>query len=117
MDPFKTLAEFGVGLIKERHLQEWARLIASLSVSAFVTFVGTFGLSLEAQLHLSVPASVAIPLSLAHSCVLMALSVLNLWTKSPATKGIPILFTGKIEVARIEQLTGDSIIFNPNEKR
>jgi hypothetical protein len=47
----------------------------------------------------------------------MALSVLGIWLRSPLTKGIPILYPGRVEAARLEQLTSEGTVYSPNEKR
>jgi hypothetical protein len=117
MNPLGALAEFGLGLIREGHVQGWCRLAASILASAFVSFFGTLGLSALAELQAGKPASVAIILALAHASIVMALMVLALWLKSPLTKGIPILYPGKIEAARLEQMAESGTVFNPNDKR
>lgn len=117
MNPLNALASFAVGLIHEGHIQAWMRLLASILATAFVTFFGSFGLSLIAQVQSGVQYSAAFVLALAHASALMALMVLGIWLKSPLTKGIPILYPGKIEAARLQELADSGTVYNPNDKR
>jgi hypothetical protein len=115
MNPFTGIADFCLGLIREGHFQGWMRLIASLVITAFVSFFGTFSLSTLSQVQAGVPVIVAFPLAIAHGSLMMSLMVLALWLRSPLTKGIAILYPGKLEAARLEQLVGDGTVFNPND--
>jgi hypothetical protein len=117
MNPLDALATFGLGLIHEGHLQGWFRLAASIAATAFVSFFGTLGISAMTQVQQGATPHEALFLAAAHASLVMALMVLGIWLKSPLTKGIPILYPGKIEAARIEQLTGEGTVFNPNDKR
>lgn len=117
MNPLDTLAKFGLGLISEGHAQAWFRLIASILATAFVTFFGTLGLSVVGSVQSGMPAVPAMMLAIAHSSLLMALMVLGIWLKSPLTKGIPVLYPGKIEAKRLEQLADSGTVYNPNDKR
>jgi hypothetical protein len=112
MNPLATLA---IGWYRTGKLQGWIRLLASCLVTAFVTFFGTFGLIVGALVNSG--GVNALVIGLAAASTAMALSVLSLWLRSPLTKGIPILYPGKIEAARLTQLTDDGIVYNPNEKR
>ncbi len=117
MNPLDALAKFGLGLIHEGHVQAWCRLAASLIATAFVTFFGTLGVSTITNIQVGTPPLAAIILAGAHASLLMALMVLGIWLKSPLTKGIPILYPGKIEASRLEQLASDGSVYNPNDKR
>jgi len=107
MNPFDGLAKLIVGFVHEGHLQAWSRLAASILATAFVSFFGTLGTSIVAGRE---PMVIAI----GHASLFMALMVLALWLKNPLTRGIPILYPGKIEAARMEQLVADGTVYNPN---
>lgn len=109
MSPFDAIGQFALGLIKSGHVQGWYRLIASVLATAFVTFWGILGIALVQGSGWAV--------SFGTASLAMSLAVLGIWLRSPLTKGIPILYPSKIEAARIEQLTADGSVFNPNEKR
>jgi ABC-type multidrug transport system permease subunit len=107
MNPFDTLGTVIVGVYRTGKMQAWAKLAASCIATAFVSFWGTLGITLMS----GKPMAYAI----GAASLSMALSFLALWVRSPLTKGIPILYPGKIAAARIEQLTADGTEFNPNE--
>ncbi len=117
MDPFHALASFVLGLIKHGAVQAWLRLVASLVATAFVTFFGTLGLTLTAQVTAGMPASTAFILALGYSSLMMALMILGLWLKSPLTKNIPILWPAAIEAARVKELTDQGTVYSANDKR
>lgn len=117
MDPFNAIGNFAIGLIRTGKIQGWIKLAASCAATAFVTFFGIFGLSLTAALQSGTLAGQAIALSLGYASVAMAISVLSLWLRSPLTKGIPILYPGRIDAARLDTLEKEGTVFDPNEKR
>lgn len=117
MNPFDTIGTFFVGLIKEGHLQAWYKLAVSCLATIFVTFFGTFGLTGLALINSQNNYTLILVISLLTACLHTALAVLVLWMKSPLTKGIPIAYFGKIEAKRLEVLSSEGSVFNPNDKR
>ena len=116
-NPLDTLVNLYLGFLHEGHAQAWCRLIASIMATAFITFFGTIGLSVMSQMQIGTLPAAAIVLAVAHASLLMALMVLGIWLKSPLTKNIPIMYPGKIEAARLEQLADDGSVFNPNKEK
>ena len=110
MNPFDGLAKLIVGFVHEGHLQAWSRLAASIAATAFVSFFGTLGTSIVAGHE---PLAIAI----GHGSLVMALMVLAIWLRNPLTRGIPILYPGAIEAARLKQLTADGTVYDPNEAK
>src|SRR6266571_7986398 len=108
MNPFDGLAKLIIGLVHEGVVAAYMRLAASIAATAFVSFFGTLGTSIVAGHE---PLAIAI----GHASLVMALMVLALWLKNPLTRKIPILYPGKIEAARLEQLVADGTVYNPNE--
>src|SRR5437016_3724253 len=108
MNPFDGLARLVLGFVHQGIMQAWMRLAASIAATAFVSFFGTLGTSIVA-------AHEPIGIAFGHASLVMALMVLALWLKNPLTRKIPILYPGKIEAARLEQLVADGTVYNPNE--
>ena len=102
------LAKIILGVYHEGKVQAWIRLIFACSVSAFIAFFGIFGTTLLSTQSFLV--------SLGTASISMSVCVLLLWIKSPLTKGIPILYPGKIDTERIKQLTDDGIVYVENKK-
>ena len=115
MNPFDGVARLILGIWSEGKLQGWIRLLASCSASAFIVFFGTFGLTV--RILASGPPVTALVMGLAAASLAMALAVLGLWIRSPLTKGLALVYPGKIEAARIQQLTEDGTVYVSNEKR
>ena len=115
IDPFSAIATFGLGLIKNGQLQGWCRLAASLIATAFVTFFGTFGIAVVGLIQTN--SAAPLTLGLAYASISMSVAVLSLWLRSPLTKGIPILYPGKIESARLKELGDSGEVYNPNDQK
>src|SRR6266705_5577395 len=115
MNPFEGIATLLIGVYRTGKLQAWARLLASCSATAFITFFATFGLTVSALAK--GPPVVALVMGLATASLAMALSVLGLWLRSPLTRNIPLLYPAKIEAARLQELVDDGTVYVPNAQR
>src|SRR6266700_398366 len=110
MNPFDGSAILFLGFVQQGLMGAWLSLVASMAATAFVALFGTQGTSIVAGHE-------PIGIAFGHASLVMALMVLALWFKNPLTRKIPILYPGKIEAARLEQLVADGTVYNPNEAK
>lgn len=103
-----ALSSLVIGIYHEGHIQGWIRLFVSCLATSVITFSGTFGLTLLSTKSLI--------LALGSSMVAISVSLISLWIKSPLTKGVPILYFGEIEAARISDLTKTFEVYDENKK-
>lgn len=108
MNPFDALGNFAVNLIKHGAVQAWMKLLVSCLVSSVVAFAGFFG-----SVLLSTKSFV---LAIGSGSLAVSITLVSLWIKSPLTKGIPILYFGEIEVARIEEMQKSFEVYDENKK-
>lgn len=90
------LGSIVVGLLANRQLQRWLRLLASLAGTALVTFLGIFGLTVLSA-YPTVGAAGALVLGLGTASISTSVTVLWLWRRHPLTKGIPIAVPARVE--------------------
>ncbi len=80
MDPFHALADVVLGVYKERKVQNWCKLIFTLSFSAITTFLYVTGGSLA--------ATKSWPISIGSGMVSSAVILTVLFRRSDLTKGM-----------------------------
>ena len=81
---------------KMRQRQAWFRLGMSIFVTAFVSFFGTWGLTIVALQEKGTDIWVSLVLGFAWGLIVMSASVVGLWLRSPLTKGMAIVVPRKI---------------------
>jgi hypothetical protein len=105
-DLARAIAELITGIYKVRkdtdQAEEWFRIGVSLFGTAFVSFWGTWGLSIWA-LYPRFGLWPALVLGYADGCIVMASTVLILWKRSPLMRGIPIAAPMNVEQRALEQ--------------
>lgn len=115
-DPFSAIGGLIIGFHRTGKMQAWGRLIASVLATAFVTFWGTWGLSIW-TLHGTMPEAGPVWVGLlacANAMMAMASIVIWLWQKSEITKGIPIAYPVKVEA--VAPAIDGGIALDPNKK-
>src|SRR5258707_10159064 len=80
MDPFHAIGEVVLGIYKERKVQNWCKLIFTLSFSAITTFLYVTGGSLA--------ATRSWPISIGSGMVSAAVIMTVLFRRSDLTKGM-----------------------------
>ena len=117
-DLARAIAELITGLYKvseqNEQMVEWVRTGLSLFGTAFVSFWGTWGLSIWA-LYPRFGLWPALVLGYADGCIVMASTVLILWKRSPLMRGVPIAAPTNIEQRALEQ--GVSLTIPAKEKK
>lgn len=109
LDPFNALGNILLGYIKAGRAQKWGKLVASLSISAFVTFWGTWGLAIS-TLYSAVGPVGALILGFAAACVAMSTTVLFLWRRHPLTKELMVSVPGDIETELLKTLQDKTMV-------
>lgn len=98
--PFGAIASLITGFYgvhkKMRQRQAWFRLGMSIFVTAFISFTGTWGLTIVALNERGVGDLTALLLGFAWGLIVMSASVVGLWLRSPLTKGMTIMVPRKI---------------------
>ncbi len=112
MNPLDSLVKLGLGIIERGEMQAWTRLLVSCAITVLVALLGIFGLTLGALLASGVAPGLAIATALAACTTSAATALVTLWQKSTLTKNIPILYSFRIEAARIAALQKDGDVFN-----
>ena len=117
MDPISDIGGIVLGCIKRGEMQTWTRLAVSFVVTFIINMVGIFGVALGALLASHVVPILAMATALSAACTGTAVCLTMLWRSNPATKNIPILYSFKIETARIEALKTDGVTYDPELKK
>ena len=119
-DLARAIAELITGIYKVRQntaqAEEWFRVGLSLFGTAFVSFWGTWGLSIWA-LYPRFGLWPALVLGYADGCIVMASTVLILWKRSPLMRGIPIAAPMNVEQRALEQGVALTTPTPPKEKK
>ena len=108
-DPLSALARVIVGVYstnrKAEEADAWLRFGASLFGTAFVSFTGVWGMSIWA-LYPRLGVLAALGLGFADGLIAMSATSFLLWSRSPLTKGIPLMVPSQLaEKAREEDTT------------
>jgi hypothetical protein len=80
----------------------WFRFGASLFGTAFVSFAGSWGLSIWA-LYPKFGIGASLGLGFADGLIAMAATVFLLWSRSPLTQGIPLMVPSKLAEKAVQQ--------------
>jgi len=105
MGPWSIIGDFFVGLIRTRQVQGWYRLAASVLITAFVSFWGTWGASIW-TIHQTLPEvgwTGTLVLGFANASLSMAVMVYALIRRSPLAKGLSILVPKRIAQEELKQ--------------
>ena len=107
--PWDIVGNVIVGWIKHKSLQKWMQIIASMSASVFVTFIGTWGLSIGALYAQYESISIALGLGFGCALVTSAGIFIFAWKKHDLTKKIPLFFPSRLNKGMNEELRGQGI--------
>jgi hypothetical protein len=115
LDPLGAIAEFGIGYIKAGRLQGWCKLAASCIASMTATFCIDFG----SHLIIAVHTGARLPLldALGSGSVAAGLALIWVWRNSKLTQGLPLGYTGDVQVELNKKLVDAGMVFDKNEKR
>jgi hypothetical protein len=113
MDIFGSLVSLVSGYLQARaiskvageagnYVDQYFRLLASIIISSYVTFLSTWGITALA-LWKSTGIWVGLGVGFATGLVATGCVILNLWTRSPLTKGIPIAVPTNVQNAANNQ--------------
>ena len=108
-DPLSALARVIVGIHATNkaagEADAWLRFGAALFGTAFVSFTGVWGMSIWA-LYPRLGVLAALVLGFADGLIAMSATTFLLWSRSPLTKGIPLMVPSQLaEKARQEDTT------------
>ena len=108
-DPLSALARVIVGVYSTNktaaEADAWLRFGASLFGTAFVSFAGVWGMSIWA-LYPKLGVLAALVLGFADGLIAMSATTFLLWSRSPLTRGIPLMVPSQLaEKARQEDTT------------
>ena len=108
-DPLSALARIIVGVYSTNktaaEADAWLRFGASLFGTAFVSFAGVWGMSIWA-LYPKLGVLAALILGFADGLIAMSATTFLLWSRSPLTRGIPLMVPSQLaEKAREEDTT------------
>jgi len=108
-DPLGALARVIVGVYSTKktaaEADAWLRFGASLFGTAFVSFTGVWGMSIWA-LYPKLGVLAALVLGFADGLIAMSATTFLLWSRSPLTRGIPLMVPSQLaEKAREENTT------------
>lgn len=92
-------------VMKLNEADAWLRFGASLFGTAFVSFTGVWGMSIWA-LYPRLGVLAALALGFADGLIAMAATTFLLWSRSPLTRGIPLMVPSRLaDKARQEDTT------------
>jgi hypothetical protein len=104
-------------LIHQHKVDQWSRLLLSVTASALTTFFGVFGLTGIGLLAAGKPLSWSIVYSIFQASVAMAAIALFRWRSSPLTKDLPISVPGSVNVVADKILQEQNVVtYNPDKK-
>jgi len=107
-DPLSALAHIIVGVYATKKTAEeadaWLRFGASLFGTAFVSFTGVWGMSIWA-LYPKLGVLAALVLGFADGLIAMAATTFLLWSRSPLTRGIPLMVPSQLAEKALQENT------------
>ena len=81
---------------KMKQRQAWFRLGMSIFTTAFISFTGTWGFTIVTLHEQGADDITALLLGFAWGLIIMSVSVVGLWLRSPLTKGMTLVVPRKI---------------------
>ena len=108
LNPFSALADFFLGVLKQRKLQEIGKVAVSFFMSGLITSLSSWGLAIlagEGMLR-----------ACAISAVATSVILLQAWLRHPATKGMKLFWLGDLEKERIRALQEKNVVSSGNDK-
>ena len=107
-DPLGALAHIIVGIHATNkaagEADAWLRFGASLFGTAFVSFTGVWGMSIW-TLYPKLGVLAALVLGFADGLIAMAATTFILWSRSPLTKGIPLMVPSQLAEKALQEDT------------
>jgi hypothetical protein len=107
-DPLGALARVIVGVYATKktaaEADAWLRFGASLFGTAFVSLTGAWGMSIWA-LYPKLGVLAALVLGFADGLIAMAATTFLLWSRSPLTKGIPLMVPSQLAEKALQEDT------------
>ena|ERR1700690_1032779 len=95
MNPFDALANFGLGILKQRVIQDWCKLIFSIAFSGGVGFVFTCGAVLVAPPH-------SWAMAIGSGQIIAGVCMTAVFRASPLTKGLLVVLPSAEAAKEIE---------------
>ena len=97
----RTIAKLGTEL--GDYADQWFRLVASVLITSYVTFLGTWGITGLSCYADRLNIWTCLVVGFLTALLTTAAIVYNLWTRSPLTKGIAIAIPSQLAKAANDQ--------------
>ena len=85
------------------YLDRWFRLVASVIVTSYVTFLGMWGLTGLGMYLKGVSIWISLVFGFLTALLTTALVIYNLWTRNPLTRGIAIAIPQQLAAEAVKQ--------------
>jgi len=108
LNPFNALADFFLGVLRQRKLQQVAAVAISFAMSAMITALSTWGLAII--------AGEGFLRACAISAVAVSVILLQAWLRHPVTKNLKLFWLGDLEKERIRMLQEKNVISSGEDK-
>ena len=109
LNPFEGLAKLVLGFAQQGKIQGWLKIIASLFMSALVTGLGSWGIS--------VLSGAGFLNSVAIAAVAVSGILITAWIGHPETRKIPLFWPGAIERERLKMLEQQNVVSHGVDKK